>query len=48
MHRILKTLLILAMAAQAGWAQRQKVTIIFPTRASQTWPLYIAKEGGYY
>jgi len=48
MNGILKTLLICAVIAQAAWAQRQKVTIIFPTRASQTWPLYIAKEGGYY
>ena len=48
MNRILKLVLLCAVMAQAGWAQRQKVTIIFPTRASQTWPLYIAKEGGYY
>ncbi len=48
MSRILKLLLLCAMIAQTTWAQRQKVTIIFPTRASQTWPLYIAKEGGYY
>ncbi len=49
MNRMVKLLLLCALIAQAGWAQaRQKVTIIFPTRASQTWPLYIAKEGGYY
>ncbi|MEO5922913.1 MAG: ABC transporter substrate-binding protein [Bryobacteraceae bacterium] len=48
MNRILKLLLLCALITQATWAQRQKVTIIFPTRASQTWPLYIAKEGGYY
>ena len=49
MNRILKLALLCAVIVQAAWAQqRQKVTIIFPTRASQTWPLYIAKEGGYY
>jgi ABC-type nitrate/sulfonate/bicarbonate transport system substrate-binding protein len=45
----IKLFLIVALLTQAAWAQpKQKVTIIFPTRASQTWPLYIAKEGGYY
>ena len=48
MRRVLQALLVWALLGQAVWAQRQKVTIIFPTRASQTWPLYIAKEGGYY
>lgn len=48
MNRFAKVLLVCILIAQGAWAQRQKVTIIFPTRASQTWPLYIAKEGGYY
>jgi ABC-type nitrate/sulfonate/bicarbonate transport system substrate-binding protein len=26
----------------------QKITINFPTRSSASWPLFIAKEGGYY
>jgi ABC-type nitrate/sulfonate/bicarbonate transport system substrate-binding protein len=26
----------------------QKITINYPTRTGQSWPLYIAKEGGYY
>ena len=26
----------------------QKVTINYPTRSGASWPLYIAKEGGYY
>jgi ABC-type nitrate/sulfonate/bicarbonate transport system substrate-binding protein len=32
------------------WAQGQlqKVTINYPARTGTTWPLYIAKEGGYY
>jgi len=29
-------------------AQMQKVTINFPTRSGASWPLFIAKEGGYY
>jgi ABC-type nitrate/sulfonate/bicarbonate transport system substrate-binding protein len=48
-HRICAAALLGALIAPMVWAQpRQKVTIIYPTRASQTWPLYIAKEGGYY
>ena len=26
----------------------QKITINYPTRSGASWPLYIAKEGGYY
>lgn len=26
----------------------QKITLNFPTRSSASWPMYIAKEGGYY
>jgi ABC-type nitrate/sulfonate/bicarbonate transport system substrate-binding protein len=33
-------------AAQAQ--SPQKVTINFPTRSGASWPLFIAKEGGYY
>src|SRR5580693_455151 len=37
-------------AASAGaWAQPlQKVTINFPNRSGSNWPLFLAKEGGYY
>jgi ABC-type nitrate/sulfonate/bicarbonate transport system substrate-binding protein len=28
--------------------QLQKIRISYPTRTGQSWPLYIAKEGGYY
>src|SRR5262245_53845610 len=28
--------------------QSQKITINFPTRSGASWPLFIAKEGGYY
>jgi ABC-type nitrate/sulfonate/bicarbonate transport system substrate-binding protein len=49
MRRLWTLILACTVLAQGAWAQqRQKVTIVFPTRASQTWPLYIAKEGGYY
>src|SRR6266849_4745549 len=34
------------LLAQAAWAQ--KITINYPTRTGQIWPLYLAKEGGYY
>src|SRR5438477_3368509 len=35
----------------SGWPraqQPQKVTINYPTRSGASWPLYIAKEGGYF
>ena len=42
-------ILVLA-AAPALWAQQplQKITINYATRTGTTWPLYIAKEGGYF
>ncbi len=37
------------IGAQSAWAQPlQKITINYPTRTGQVWPLYLAKEGGYY
>src|SRR6187455_2387839 len=51
----MKTRLSLAGAAVAllcaTWSAAQplqKVTINFPTRSGASWPLFIAKEGGYY
>jgi ABC-type nitrate/sulfonate/bicarbonate transport system substrate-binding protein len=39
----------MVLAAHAAWAQPlQKITINYATRTGQVWPLYIAKEGGYY
>src|SRR5215470_12199391 len=35
-------------ASSAPRQQLQKITISYPTRTGQSWPLYIAKEGGYY
>jgi ABC-type nitrate/sulfonate/bicarbonate transport system substrate-binding protein len=38
----------LAMSALAQTPAQQKIVINYPTRTGQVWPLYIAKEGGYY
>ncbi len=43
--------LALAGALLSAWAQGaplEKVTINFATKTGTTWPLYIAKEGGYF
>lgn len=41
--------LTLALMMVAGFLQQpQKITINFPTRSGASWPLFIAKEGGYY
>jgi ABC-type nitrate/sulfonate/bicarbonate transport system substrate-binding protein len=48
---VLKKLTILALLASALFAQGiplQKININYPTRTGQVWPLYIAKEGGYF
>jgi len=46
---ILATLLLAAAHATSEARQQlQKITISYPTRTGQSWPLYIAKEGGYY
>ena len=37
----------LMVGAPAGQSL-QKVTINYPTRSGATWPLYIARDGGYY
>src|SRR5947199_6002734 len=44
----LRCLLALAIASCAPAQPLQKVTINYPTRTGQVWPLYLAKEGGYY
>src|SRR5947209_6624619 len=44
----LRCLLALAMASCALAQPLQKITINYPTRTGQVWPLYLAKEGGYY
>src|SRR5678816_3045025 len=47
----LVALLILALAVPMAFPRQpalQKVTINYPARSGGSWPLYIAKEGGYY
>src|SRR5439155_19712412 len=39
---------VLVMAATLVAQQPQKTVINFPTRSGASWPLFIAKEGGYY
>jgi ABC-type nitrate/sulfonate/bicarbonate transport system substrate-binding protein len=42
--------LVFTLSVPGAWAQPplQKVSINYPTRTGQVWPLYLAKEGGYY
>lgn len=40
--------ILIVPGASAQPASLQKITINYPTRTGQSWPLYIAKEGGYY
>jgi ABC-type nitrate/sulfonate/bicarbonate transport system substrate-binding protein len=50
MYRI-ATFLATLLLTQTLWAQTaplQKIVINYPTRTGQVWPLYIAKDGGYY
>jgi len=39
---------IAAMVVACTAQPLQKITINFPTRSGASWPMYIAKEGGYY
>ena len=51
MKRLIGALLALVAVAMLGQTQGQslqKVTINYPTRSGATWPLYIARDGGYY
>jgi len=49
MKRRIAFLVATLLAAHAALAQQfQKITINYATRTGQVWPLYIAKEGGYY
>lgn len=40
--------MLVTCIASAGAQPLQKLTINFPTRSGASWPLFIAKEGGYY
>ena len=48
--RRINLLVALSLVMSAAWAQPplQKISINYPTRTGQVWPLYLAKEGGYY
>ena len=49
MHRLFRIVLgLLACASILGAKQPQKIKINYPARTGTTWPLYIAKDGGYY
>jgi ABC-type nitrate/sulfonate/bicarbonate transport system substrate-binding protein len=41
-------LLVALFSTAVGAQQPQKITINYPTRSGASWPMYIAKEGGYY
>ena len=46
---LLSISVLLAIGWPCAWAQTlQKITINYPTRSGASWPMYIAKEGGYY
>ena len=40
--------MLLACQPPGAAQQTQKITLNFPTRSGASWPLFIAKEGGYY
>src|ERR1700682_6614984 len=49
--RRLVLMIAAVLAAVSGWPHAealQKVTINYPTRSGASWPMYIAREGGYY
>ena len=37
-----------ALLAQAARAEAEEITICYPTRSGASWPMFLAKEGGYY
>jgi len=37
-----------ALLAQAARAETRDITICYPTRSGASWPMFLAKEGGYY
>jgi ABC-type nitrate/sulfonate/bicarbonate transport system substrate-binding protein len=45
---MISRILFAALLAASALQQPQKITINFPTRSGASWPLFIAKEGGYY
>src|SRR5262245_29675669 len=52
-RRVNRLVLVAAavLAVLSSWPHAQslqKITINYPTRSGASWPLYLAKEGGYY
>ena len=45
---VLLTAALMAPAASAQTAPLQKITINYPAKSGGSWPLFLAKEGGYY
>jgi ABC-type nitrate/sulfonate/bicarbonate transport system substrate-binding protein len=45
---VLVALLLAGLAAWPAAQGTQKIVINYPTRSGASWPLYIAKDGGYY
>src|SRR5215218_11444534 len=48
MKRFLLVVALVVLAALPQAQQLQKITINYPARSGASWPLYIAKQGGYY
>ncbi len=48
MKRLVTGVVLVLLAAWPHAQGLQKITINYPTRSGASWPLYIAKEGGYY
>jgi ABC-type nitrate/sulfonate/bicarbonate transport system substrate-binding protein len=49
--RVFLLTIVIAVVGTAAWPRAQalqKVTINYPTRSGASWPLYIARDGGYY
>src|SRR5258708_7092158 len=45
---LLSFVVVASLGVWARAQQPQKITINYPTRSGASWPMYIAKEGGYY
>src|ERR1044072_9266191 len=45
---MIRSIVLLLALAASSFAQLQKVTINYPNRSGSNWPLFLAKEGGYY
>ena len=45
---LLVAALVLTCSAAAHAQTLQKITVNYPTRSGASWPLFLAKEGGYY